>query len=139
MISVVGNLPQETRRHLSGLILTGTVRESKRLQLKYLELMRALFMDVNPIPVSRPCVWGSDAGECRLPCDMDSVKNGRGCRCPRDYGLVERECEGSEGGRQRGVRLRKELIILPKKKLESSSKKGSKKKPEKLRLSFTGD
>ncbi len=36
--------------------------------LKYLELMDALFMDVNPIPVKAAMnVMGFDVGDCRLP------------------------------------------------------------------------
>ena len=36
------------------LYLDGDVQESRRMQLKLLEIMEALFWDVNPIPVKAP-------------------------------------------------------------------------------------
>lgn len=91
VISVVGNLlPRETH-DICQAYFDGNCEESKRLQLKYLELMQALFMDVNPIPVKQAMrAMGYDVGECRLPlCDMDSVKTERLLQVLRDYGLVE--------------------------------------------------
>lgn len=92
VISVVGNLlPRETH-DICQAYFDGNCEESKRLQLKYLELMQALFMDVNPIPVKQAMrAMGYDVGECRLPlCDMDSVKTERLLQVLRDYGLVEK-------------------------------------------------
>ena len=91
VISVVGNLlPRETH-DICQAYFDGNCEESKRLQLKYLELMQAMFMDVNPIPVKQAMrAMGYDVGECRLPlCDMDSVKTERLLQVLRDYGLVE--------------------------------------------------
>ena len=91
VISVVGNLlPRETH-DICQAYFDGNCEESKRLQLKYLELMQALFMDVNPIPVKQAMrAMGYDVGECRLPlCDMDSVKTERLLQVLGDYGLVE--------------------------------------------------
>ena len=67
------------------------MKKGAELQLKYLELMNDLFMDVNPIPVKQAMrAMGYDVGECRLPlCDMDSVKTERLLQVLRDYGLVE--------------------------------------------------
>ena len=91
VISVVGNLlPRETH-DICQAYFDGNCEESKRLQLKYLELMQAMFMDVNPIPVKQAMrAMGYDVGECRLPlCDMDSVKTERLLQVLGDYGLVE--------------------------------------------------
>lgn len=90
VISVAGNLlPRETH-DICQAYFDGNCEESKRLQLKYLELMQALFMDVNPIPVKQAMrAMGYDVGECRLPlCDMDSVKTERLLQVLGDYGLV---------------------------------------------------
>jgi len=44
------------------------VQLSLELQLKYLELANALFMDVNPIPVKEAMnQMGLEVGDCRLP------------------------------------------------------------------------
>ena len=41
------------------LYLDGDVKESRRMQLKLLEIMEALFWDVNPIPVKAAlCMMG---------------------------------------------------------------------------------
>jgi len=92
VISVVGNLLPREPHDICQAYFDGNCEESKRLQLKYLELMQALFMDVNPIPVKQAMrAMGYDVGECRLPlCDMDSVKTERLLQVLRDYGLVEK-------------------------------------------------
>ncbi|MCL2884788.1 MAG: dihydrodipicolinate synthase family protein, partial [Oscillospiraceae bacterium] len=48
------------------------VKGSAALQIKYMELIAALFSDVNPIPVKAAMNrMGMNVGPCRLPlCDM---------------------------------------------------------------------
>ena len=73
MISVLSNLvPNETHAICTS-YFRGNSEESDNLQLKYLELIEALFLDVNPIPVKQAMrAMGYDVGPCRLPlCDMD--------------------------------------------------------------------
>ena len=43
------------------------------MQLRYLELINALFVEVNPIPVKEAMnLMGMDVGPCRLPlCEME--------------------------------------------------------------------
>ena len=68
VISVLSNLlPKETHQ-LCQLCLDGNLEESRRLQLKLLPLIHALFSDVNPIPIKEAMkLTGFDCGPCRLP------------------------------------------------------------------------
>jgi 4-hydroxy-tetrahydrodipicolinate synthase len=48
--------------------LDNDIENAAKLQLKYLGLANALFMDVNPIPVKEAMnLMGKNVGECRLP------------------------------------------------------------------------
>ena len=51
----------------------GDGKKALELQLKYLELINALFIEVNPIPVKEAMnMLGMEAGPCRLPlCEME--------------------------------------------------------------------
>lgn len=76
VISVLSNiLPKETHLICQN-YFDGNIEESKRLQLYYLDLVRTLFSDVNPIPVKQALRdVGYSVGSCRLPlCDMDDCK-----------------------------------------------------------------
>lgn len=68
VISVLSNvLPNETHQ-IAKLCLENNVAEAAKLQIKYLELINNLFIDVNPIPVKEAMnLMGFSAGECRLP------------------------------------------------------------------------
>lgn len=68
VISVLSNVAPQTAHQICALWFEGKTQESLALQLKALPLCKALFADVNPIPVK----WamnrlGWQAGECRLP------------------------------------------------------------------------
>ena len=46
----------------------GRVEESRKLQIEYVDLISALFSDVNPIPVKEAMnLMGMEVGPCRLP------------------------------------------------------------------------
>lgn len=68
VISVLSNvLPKETH-DICALYRTKNTAESCALQLKVLPLVRALFSDVNPIPVKDALnLMGFSCGACRLP------------------------------------------------------------------------
>lgn len=70
VISVLANvLPQETH-DICALFDEHQLSESLSLQLRLLPLIRALFCDVNPIPVKDALnQMGFDVGACRLPLD----------------------------------------------------------------------
>ena len=68
VISVLANLAPRAVRALCDAYFAGDVRESLRLQLFYLPLIRALFSDVSPVPVKTALeMTGFPAGPCRLP------------------------------------------------------------------------
>ena len=68
IISVFSNICPKEMHDVAALALAGDVAGSAALQLKYLSLMNALFMDVNPIPVKAAVnLLGFDCGECRMP------------------------------------------------------------------------
>ncbi len=68
VISVLANvLPKETHQIYAD-YASGNTESSRKAFLHYMELIDALFMDVNPIPVkSAMNLIGVDCGECRLP------------------------------------------------------------------------
>ena len=68
VISVLANcLPQETHQIVQD-YLDGNVKESLEKQLKYLDFIHALFMEVNPIPVKQALNYmGKEVGGYRLP------------------------------------------------------------------------
>lgn len=68
VISVLSNVcPQETH-DLTALCLAGKYQEAMVMQLKYLELINALFCEVNPIPVKKAMeLLGWEVGALRLP------------------------------------------------------------------------
>lgn len=72
VISVLSNILPQVAHDIAQTALDGDFKKSAELQLKYLELCNAMFMDVNPIPVkSAMRLMGIDVGPLRLPlCDM---------------------------------------------------------------------
>lgn len=73
VISVLANvLPKETHDMVE-LYLNGHTAESTALQLKYLDLVSSLFIEVNPIPVKTALnLMGMNAGILRMPlCEME--------------------------------------------------------------------
>ena len=68
VISVLSNvLPQETHDIVAS-YMAGDVEKSRDLQVKYIPLIKALFSEVNPIPVKKALnLMGLEAGGLRLP------------------------------------------------------------------------
>lgn len=68
VISVLGNVaPRDTSR-MAHAWLDGDVETARRLQLRYLPLIQALFAEANPIPVKAAVGWlGFDVGPVRMP------------------------------------------------------------------------
>ena len=72
VISVAANiLPREVAQ-MAHLALEGKFEEAAQIQLKYLNLMDALFIETNPIPIKTAMnLLGYDVGTLRMPlCDM---------------------------------------------------------------------
>ncbi|WP_281528317.1 4-hydroxy-tetrahydrodipicolinate synthase [Ruminococcus champanellensis] len=68
VISVLSNiLPRETHE-ITQFCLKGDFKSATALQLKYLELINALFSEVNPIPIKEAMnLMGMNVGSCRMP------------------------------------------------------------------------
>lgn len=72
VISVLSHvIPKETHDMVQ-LCLDNNFAEATKLQIKYLDLINNLFIEVNPIPVKEAVnMMGMNVGSCRLPlCDM---------------------------------------------------------------------
>jgi 4-hydroxy-tetrahydrodipicolinate synthase len=68
VITVLGNVVPRATSRMVGCFLRGDVAEARRLQLRYLPLVRALFAEPNPIPVKTAVGWmGFKVGPLRLP------------------------------------------------------------------------
>ena len=73
VISVFANICPKQSHDIVDLCLKGDYVHAKELQLKYLDLINALFIEVNPIPVKEAMnMLGMNVGGYRLPlCEMD--------------------------------------------------------------------
>ena len=68
VISVLSNVMPKETHDMCAAYLDGDKEKAAQMQLKYLDLINHLFMDVNPIPVKEALnLMGWDVGECRLP------------------------------------------------------------------------
>lgn len=68
VISVMANIMPKETHQICELCLIDKVIEAGKLQIKYLELINDLFIDVNPIPIKEAMnIMGMKAGGCRLP------------------------------------------------------------------------
>ena len=75
VISVLANVLPEETHELCASYLRGDVETSRKLQLKYLELVNCLFIEVNPIPVKTALnLMGMNVGHLRMPlCEMEEA------------------------------------------------------------------
>ena len=73
VISVFANICPRVCHDMVASYLAGDTARALEMQLKYLELINALFIEVNPIPVKEAMnMLGMGAGAFRLPlCEMD--------------------------------------------------------------------
>ena len=73
---MVSNILPEVMVKMSHLCLENDFAAASKLQIEYMDLIDALFCEVNPIPVKTAMnLMGMEAGPLRLPlCDM-SEKN----------------------------------------------------------------
>lgn len=75
VISVVANVMPKETHEICAKYLDGDVKGSLELQLKMLDLINKLFIEVNPIPVKTAMrLMGYNVGELRMPlCDMEDA------------------------------------------------------------------
>lgn len=90
VISVLSNVAPQVAHDIAATALAGDFEASRRLQLEYLELCNALFMDVNPIPVKQAMrMMGFDAGPLRMPlCDMSEANTEKLRAVMQKYKLI---------------------------------------------------
>lgn len=68
VISVLANVLPDKAHEIAQLCLDGNYAQARELQIKYLDLINALFLEVNPIPVKMATDFlGWDVGDLRLP------------------------------------------------------------------------
>ncbi|WP_294405730.1 4-hydroxy-tetrahydrodipicolinate synthase [uncultured Clostridium sp.] len=82
VISVLSNVAPKEVHNICQLFFDGKVEESAKLQLEYLKLINALFIEVNPIPVKTALgLMGYNVGPLRMPlfpmeeCNLEVLKN----------------------------------------------------------------
>ena len=91
VISVLSNVAPQVAHNIAAAALAGDFEQSRKLQIEYLELCNALFMDVNPIPVKQAMnMMGFDAGPLRMPlCEMNEANTAKLKAVMEKYGLIK--------------------------------------------------
>ena len=89
VISVTSNIiPQDTHQ-LVHKFLNGDIEGSRELQLKCIDLCKALFCEVNPIPVKKATeLMGLTTGKVRMPLsEMDPANAEKLAKAMKEYGI----------------------------------------------------
>lgn len=91
VISVLSNIAPQEAHDIPAKYLEGDKAGSKELMDKYMKLAKAMFVDVNPIPVKEAVnLIGFKAGPCRLPLiEMDDKNKAYVKETMQEYGLVK--------------------------------------------------
>ena len=90
VISVLSNIAPQQTHDICAKYFAGEVEESARLQLEAIELVGALFSEVNPIPVKKAMnLLGMEAGPLRRPLtEMEEANAAKLEQAMRNYGLL---------------------------------------------------
>ena len=90
VISVLSNLLPKETHDMAQLCLNGNFKDAAALQLKYLDLINALFCEVNPIPAKTAMAeMGFCDVEMRLPlCEMEDATKARLMAALKKHGLL---------------------------------------------------
>ena len=91
VISVLSNVCPKETHDIVAEYLAGNKEKSKALMDKYMKLAKALFCDVNPIPVKEAVnMMGYKAGHCRLPLVDMTDENKEMMRATlKEYGVID--------------------------------------------------
>ena len=91
VISVLANVRPKETHDMCQAFFDGDTARAAKLQLDYMELIRALFIEVNPIPVKTAMnLLGYNAGNLRMPmCDLEDAHLEVLKNCMRKYGLIK--------------------------------------------------
>lgn len=90
VISVVANIVPADTSKVVELYLKGKTEEARKLHLKMLPLIKAMFLETNPIPVKKAAeLMGLSSGEVRLPlCEMEEGNIEKLKKALKEYGLI---------------------------------------------------
>ena len=90
VISVLSHVAPQVAHDIAASYLEGDTARSAKLQLEWFDLCKALFADVNPIPVKEAMnMMGMNVGACRLPLTaMPEAKREILRRALRNHGLI---------------------------------------------------
>ena len=90
VISVLSNVAPKETHDMVAKFLEGDVQGAIKLQLDAIELISALFCEVNPIPVKTALnLMGYEVGACKLPlCDMEPKNLETLKTAMKNYGLI---------------------------------------------------
>ena len=76
VISVVANIIPDISHEMVVSFLNGEVKKARKLQLKYNNLVNALFLETNPVPIKEAMNFlGYEIGKCRLPLGVMEESN----------------------------------------------------------------
>lgn len=90
VISVLSNIAPRQTHDMVQKFLDGSVDESRKIQLEAVELIEALFCEVNPIPVKKAMnLLGMEAGPMRRPLtEMEPENAERLLKAMKEFGLL---------------------------------------------------
>lgn len=78
VISVSANIIPDISHDMTVSFLKGDVKKARELQLKYNDLVNALFLETNPVPIKEAMNFlGYEVGNCRLPLGVMEEANRR--------------------------------------------------------------
>ncbi|MBF0503770.1 MAG: 4-hydroxy-tetrahydrodipicolinate synthase [Candidatus Omnitrophica bacterium] len=91
VVSVAANIAPRDVALLISAFNQGDIKKAQEINLKLLPLVRALFIETNPIPVKKACeMMGLCNGVLRLPmCDMEEANLAKLREALRNYGLIK--------------------------------------------------
>ena len=92
VISVLSNVAPQQTHDICARFLEGKIEEARKLQFEALDIVDALFCEVNPIPVKHALnILGWDMGPLRMPlCEMEEKNLERLKKAMVGYGLLEK-------------------------------------------------
>ena len=92
VISVMANVIPRDTHEIAAKMLAGDLEGGRKLQLKTIELIKALFIEVSPIPVKEAMnQMGLGVGKCRMPLvDMSDSNRDILIKALKNYGIIER-------------------------------------------------
>lgn len=92
VISVLSNVAPQQTHDICAKFAEGKIEEARQLQLNALELVEALFCEVNPVPVKHALnLQGWDMGPLRMPlCEMEDANLERLRNAMIQYGILEK-------------------------------------------------